>query len=555
MNNITSNNNIPNLQQSIQSFIHSIEREKIKRRINQERYTKKIREYNKLLGKPTSPTKEQKITIRKQKLDEIKNREIFSPTYGKRKQVISPEDEIHSLKKCVSLNEIKLNTIKNGVNKQALDNSRILNEINLIRKDKLIQKNKLQKISEENDDIVHQIKELAKKNKRSLSKLNFEDLKKHQDENKFFEEKFKINREALEKKYHQVIEENIRRERFKSNELSKQRLANAVFADKARRNSLKSIEPIVNTDKDEIQDRIPILDALLDKWNHSIKYKKQMLNKYIINSGKIKDALDKLLLLLGLERYEELPIIYEMEETQNAKVDEILSQVSNEVDLLREQKDILEKKISKLQKNKKETNNINEMTIKEKEINIEFLKKLNDDLTNQIKRKKAIFYDMEECTLNFLKKMENTYLSDFVVKKINLGGNSKVNETNVLDYLGAVYCYLQLINDFHENVQLKNEVKQNMDISTLANKSIEVLDKEIKFKLSKFNYKNCFNKVKKDAKQKNTFDDVIRRLANEIVKDVNGNNETADVDSKFGTNVSSTAQNVKKQNIRYKEHH
>ena len=48
MNNITSNNNIPNLQQSIQSFIHSIEREKIKRRINQERYTKKIREYNKL---------------------------------------------------------------------------------------------------------------------------------------------------------------------------------------------------------------------------------------------------------------------------------------------------------------------------------------------------------------------------------------------------------------------------------------------------------------------------------------------------------------------------
>ena len=172
MNNITSNNNIPNLQQSIQSLIHSIEREKIKRRINQERYTKKIREYNKLLGKPISPTKEQKISIRKQKLDEIKNREIFSPTYGKRKQVISPEDEIHSLKKCVSLNEIKLNTIKNGVNKQALDNNRILNEINLIRKDKLIQKNKLQKISEENDDIVHQNKELNKQSKVKLLKLS-----------------------------------------------------------------------------------------------------------------------------------------------------------------------------------------------------------------------------------------------------------------------------------------------------------------------------------------------------------------------------------------------
>lgn len=34
-----------------------------------------------------------------------------------------------------------------------------------------------------------------------------------------------------------------------------------------------------------------------------------------------------------------------MEEVQNSKVDEILSQVSNEVDLLKEQKDIMEKKL------------------------------------------------------------------------------------------------------------------------------------------------------------------------------------------------------------------
>ena len=55
---------------------------------------------------------------------------------------------------------------------------------------------------------------------------------------------------------------------------------------------------------------------------------------------------------------------------------------------------------------------------------------------------------MEECTFNFLNKMENTYLSDFVVKKMNIEENSKLNETNVLDYLGSVYCYIQLINDF-----------------------------------------------------------------------------------------------------------
>ena len=484
----TNKDNIQNLQQSIQTIIHSIEREKINIRINQERLTKKLRQYNDLLGKPSSPSKEQRITIRKQKMDQIKNRQIFSPNYGKKIILLNPEDEIKSLKKCVSMNEIKLNTIKNGVNKQALWNNRILNEINQIRKDKLIQKTKIDKIKEENQDIEQQIKTLNKKNKRSISRLNYDDLKKSQDQNKILEEKFKSDREKLEMKYHQVIEENIKRERAKTNELGKKRLANAAIADNARKNNTKGMDTLLSVDKDEIQDRIPILDALLEKWSHSIKYKKQMLNKYKANSIKIKDTLDKLLIVLGLEKYEELPTIYEMEEVQNSKVDEILSQVSNEVDLLKEQKDIMEKKIKKLLENKKETNNQNEMTLKEKEINIEILIKLNEDLINQINRKKMIFNEMEECTLKFLKKMENTYLADFVVKKMNVEDNSKINETNVLDYLSSVYCYIHLINDFHENVIMKKEVKQNANMSSLVNKSIENLNKEIKFKLSKFNY-------------------------------------------------------------------
>ena len=548
----TNKDNIQNLQQSIQTIIHSIEREKINIRINQERLTKKLRQYNDLLGKPSSPSKEQRITIRKQKMDQIKNRQIFSPNYGKKIILLNPEDEIKSLKKCVSMNEIKLNTIKNGVNKQALWNNRILNEINQIRKDKLIQKTKIDKIKEENQDIEQQIKTLNKKNKRSISRLNYDDLKKSQDQNKILEEKFKSDREKLEMKYHQVIEENIKRERAKTNELGKKRLANAAIADNARKNNTKGMDTLLSVDKDEIQDRIPILDALLEKWSHSIKYKKQMLNKYKANSIKIKDTLDKLLIVLGLEKYEELPTIYEMEEVQNSKVDEILSQVSNEVDLLKEQKNIMEKKIKKLLENKKETNNQNEMTLKEKEINIEILIKLNEDLINQINRKKMIFNEMEECTLKFLKKMENTYLADFVVKKMNVEDNSKINETNVLDYLSSVYCYIHLINDFHENVIMKKEVKQNANMSSLVNKSIENLNKEIKFKLSKFNYNNCLSKVKKD-KQKNMFDDVIIRLANEIVKDVNtGYMSNAEDDSKVNTNVSSNGKTKKKLNNRYK---
>lgn len=545
--------NIPQLQQSIQALIHSIEREKINFRISQERYTKRLRDYNNLIGKPASLTKEQRLNIRKQKMEQIKNREIFSPNYGKRIRIANPEDEIYTLKKSASLNEIKLNSIKNGVNKQARANNQILREINEIRKDKLIQKKKLQKITEENEEKEKEIIKLNKKNKRSMSRLNYEDLRRHQEENKFLEDKFKSDRETLEAKYHQVIEENIQRERLKINEIGKQRMANAIFADNARKNSIKGSEPIINYDKDEIQDRIPILNGLLEKWNHNIKQKKLIISKYLMNSSKIRDTFDKLLLVLGLEKYEELPFVFEKEESMNAKIEEALSHISNEVDNLKEQKLLLQKKITLLQNNKKVTNEQNEMNIKEKEINIDMLKKLNEDLEAQISRKKVLFTEMEENTFNFLLKMEDTYLSDFVVKKMNIEENSKLNENNVLDYLGSVYCYIQLINDFNENVNMKKEIKSHLNKSNLANKSIEILDKEIKFKLSKFNYNNCLKKVKHDAKQKNDFDDVIKRLANEIVKDVNGNYDSMNEDTKIGTNASNSVKNKRKENIRYKK--
>ena len=543
--------NLNQLQQSIQVIIHSIEREKINIRINQERYTKKLREYNNLMGKP-SLSKVQKLNIRKEKMEQLKKREIFSPNYGKKMHLFNPEEEIKTLKKSASMNEMKLISIKDGINRQSLENNRLLREIDIIRRDRLIQKDKLERIDIENGDIDQQIKTLQKKNKRSTSKLNYEGLQNQKNINKTLEEKFRLKRDNLELKYHQVIQENIRKERQKIDELGKQRMANAVFADSVRKNARKGQDPMTIVDQDEIQDRIPILDAILEKWNYIIKFKKQMINKYLINSTKIKDTLDKLLLVSGLEHYQELPQLYEMDETQNAKIEQALSNISNEVDLLKEQKELMEKKIKKLQENKKETINQNEINVKEKEENINNLKKLNEDLLIQIKQKKVLFSDLQECTFNFLKKMGNTYLSDFVVKKINIEENSKMNENNVLDYLGSVYCYIQLISDFNDNVLMKKEIKQNMNTTSLVNKSIENLDKEIKFKLLKFNYKNCLNKVKKDKKQNNMFDDVIRRLANEIVKDVNDNYDINE-DTIVGTNVSSPTKNTKKQNLRYED--
>ena len=546
--------NIQQIQQSIQSIVHNIEKEKINLRISQERYSKKLREYNEILGKPVFLTKEQKIKKMKERLENLKKRQIYSPTYGRRNRPINPEDEIKSIQKSTSLSEIRLNDIKNGVNKQALINERIMNEINEIRKDKVLLQKKLSKVNEVNEEIERNLEYLIRKNKENNKKLKYQDLKKSKDEGIFMEEKFKSDRDFLENKYHKVIEANIRKERMRNSELSKQRLANAAIADNVRKNINKSSKQDNHEDQDEIIDRMPILDAQLEKWVYIIKYKKQIINKYIQNASQIRNAFNKLISFLGVEKYDELPLIYEKNESQMAKIDELLSKTSNDVDELKAKKELLQKQIYILTETTKITNINKEKYVKEKETNIANLKKLNDKLIEDIEKKRILFSDMEECTFNFLKKMQNSYLVDFVVKRMTIEDNSKINEQNVIDYLGSVYCFIQLIKDFEEFSQ--NKKRQNQSLaksSTLSvNKSIENLQKEIRLKLAKFNYDNCFTKVKKDIRQRSMFDEVIKRLANEIVDEVNINYEAYHDSTEVNTNPSGSDIKIRK-NLRYQQ--
>lgn len=55
-------------------------------------------------------------------------------------------------------------------------------------------------------------------------------------------------------------------------------------------------------DQDEIHDRMPILDLLIDKWKFITKYKRNMLDKYIKYANEIRITFDKLLLYLGIEK-------------------------------------------------------------------------------------------------------------------------------------------------------------------------------------------------------------------------------------------------------------
>ena len=141
--------------------------------------------------------------------------------------------------------------------------------------------------------------------------------------------------------------------------------------------------------------------------------------------------------------------------------------------------------------------------------------------------------------------MQQTYLTDFVVSKHNVQDNDKLTETNVINYLETVYCYCQLIKDFDENAKSNVNLTEISKESKEVNKTLDLLKKDFRMRLSKINYNNCVNNnlqhsIKNVVKKGNDFDETIRRLANEIVEQVtkDANHSFANISSLNTNNIT-----------------
>ena len=532
-NNYFCDENIKTIQDSIQKISKKIEEDKMSLRILQERHTKRQSEYNQLAGKPIIKTKDQKLEEMKQKMEKLKNHKIFDPNYGKKQPILQPDDETKMIQKNTDKCKVELDNLIDAINKQVLYNSKLSHEIEEIRKEKNKIFEKIEKIEEENKKIEEDLEKFQKNNKKIYKKIQFKELNKAKEKGRTLETQFLDQRDYLEHKFHKVIEANIRREKDHKSDLRKIRLKNAIFADKARSkggNRSMTTNIVKIDDPEELHDRMPILDLLIDKWKYITKYKRNMLNKYIKYANEIRIAFDKLLLYLGLEKLDQLPEIYTKNEKQMSAIESYLSSVSTEVDNLKEQKSLLERQIIILTKNQEQDKEEKINLIEEEKAKVQILQKYNDDLEENINRKKRIFKELEQPTFDFLRKMQNTYLTDFVVNKSNVEDNSKLTENNVINFLGTVYCYCQLIRDFDENVKYNNQVIKTQENE--ANKTIDLLKKDMKIKLSKINYNNCVNEnintsINNVVKRGNDFDETIKRLANIIANQVNNNGENS----------------------------
>ena len=286
-------------------------------------------------------------------------------------------------------------------------------------------------------------------------------------------------------------------------------------------------EQIKKLKSEEISDRIPILDLIIEKWKNINKTKKNMLIKYNKNSLVLKKAFDIIMKFLGVEDYEELPIIYKKTEEQVADVQMHICELENEKHKKEETKQMLLEKIEILNKNKIETSTYKNNFGDIKKNNIEKLKAQIERIQNELKEKREFFTKLQPMSDKFLERLNNTYVGDYIPNKIR-ALHMKYNENNIQNVFDNISNYYKLI------VEMENSLKNRFTIDTThinnTNLELDRLGIDFRTTLENFKFEGYLNqklsnqdkkgKDNKNKEHKNTDIDyfkTIEKLSENIV--------------------------------------
>ena len=203
-----------------------------------------------------------------------------------------------------------------------------------------------------------------------------------------------------------------------------------------------------------------------------------MLNNYNKNSVVLKKSFDIIMKFLGVEDYDELPIIYKKTEEQMADVQMHICELQNEKHQKEERKKLLLEKINILSKNKIETttnkSNFGEM----KKNNIEKLKQQIGRIQNELKEKREFFCKLQPMSDKFLEGLIDTYVSDYIPNKIR-SLNIKYNENNIQNVFDNISNYYKLIVEMENSLKNKSHT-DNSHNNSKTNKLLDSLGAEFR---------------------------------------------------------------------------
>ena len=519
---------IEDIQQEIQNVTKKIEHEKINLRITEERYEKTKNEYNRLQGKPEAKTKEDKEKERKEKKEKQKIKiedQKKEPKQQNKHQILNETAK----KKFFELmkQESEIDSLTKQINQVNLDCEDLKQQIEYLRKQKNSNDTQLNDINKKNDKLTKDTKKLKEKNSntnKNIEETDETELKNEEQKGLEQDREFLRKRDKLEDKYHKIIEAKILRERERKKEQAQKRQMLGMMAMNAMNNTnkkktvgFKEIEDRIKTLKaQEISDRIPILDEVINKWKEINKVKKVMLEKYNKNAETIKDAFDIIMKFLGLYSYDELPIIFQKNEDQISSIEMYISELTNEKNSKEEHKNNLKKQIKELEEkiDKRDFEKTDFKSVKKD--NIAELENKIKEVEKDIKEKREFFEKLKPDTENFLNKMNNTYVRDYVPNIIPLK-DLKYSEDNIKFIIDNIQNYYTLITEFNQSYKEKQEDN--------VNKEIDKLRDEMKNKLENFKKENYSKKLKRDlSNYGQNYDETIRRTAETIVECTNEGN-------------------------------
>ena len=519
---------IEDIQQEIQNVTKKIEHEKINLRITEERYEKTKNEYNRLQGKPEAKTKEDKEKERKEKKEKQKIKiedQKKEPKQQNKHQILNETAK----KKFFELmkQESEIDSLTKQINQVNLDCEDLKQQIEYLRKQKNSNDTQLNDINKKNDKLTKDTKKLKEKNSntnKNIEETDETELKNEEQKGLEQDREFLRKRDKLEDKYHKIIEAKILRERERKKEQAQKRQMLGMMAMNAMNNTnkkktvgFKEIEDRIKTLKaQEISDRIPILDEVINKWKEINKVKKVMLEKYNKNAETIRDAFDIIMKFLGLYNYDELPIIFQKNEEQISSIEMYISELTNEKNSKEEHKNNLKKQIKELE-DKIDKRDFEKTDFKSvKKDNIAELENKIKEVEKDIKEKREFFEKLKPDTENFLNKMNNTYVRDYVPNIIPLK-DLKYSEDNIKFIIDNIQNYYTLITEFNQSYKEKQEDN--------VNKEIDKLRDEMKNKLENFKKENYSKKLKRDlSNYGQNYDETIRRTAETIVECTNEGN-------------------------------
>ena len=558
---IFSNSTLDNIQKEIQEITKRIENEKIQLRICSERYEQKFKLYCELQGKVPELTKEEKEKEKKERLNQKRDLTFSFPLKRKQlKEKVQFEEQI-KIKKELGKNQNALGDIENDINKLLLINQDLKNEVTELRKQKsnaILKRENVIKINKQKEKEIEQLKLNNEITKKQIKKV---ELKESIDKGIQQQKDFERTRENLEIEYHKLIQESIRKEREKKKEQAnkKQMLilsndsSNALFKGTTGKEIEKKLKLISN---EEISDRTPMIEELIKKWKSSNKIQKRMIEKYIVNSKIINDIFKKILSYNNVNSYNDLNIVFQKNEEQMNNVNMYINRLQNEIGELETKNIELDKKIIYYKDKNIENNESKREFIKDKNAKISQLENEIFDLENEIKKKREFFTRIQPATDKFLSKMNNSYLSEFVPKKIQIDKNLAYTESSINNYIANVEDYFKLIQNFEEGINDSNKDNEDIEIDRLRN--------EIKNKLENFDKGKIFNKslysyMKNEQKNGLTFDDIIKKNSELIVGQIN---PTMNISLRkkgygqiFTLNKSSSVRNLKKSGFNKRIYH